>query len=87
MYYLSEVYPNPFNPEARLDFAVRQSQEVTVTAYNLLGQRVLELYRGVPAAGVTQSLVIDGSGLQSGMYVVRIQGERFVETRTFTLIK
>ena len=87
MYFLSEVYPNPFNPEARLDFAVRQSQEVTVTAYNLLGQRVLELYSGVPAAGVTQALVIDGSGLQSGMYVVRIQGERFVETRTFTLIK
>ena len=87
MYFLSEVYPNPFNPEARLDFAVRQSQQVTVAAYNMLGQRVLELYSGVPAEGVTQSLLIDGSGLQSGMYVVRIQGERFVETRTFTLVK
>ena len=87
MYLLTEVYPNPFNPEARLDFAVRQSQEVTVTAYNMLGQRVLEIYSGVPSTGVTQSLVIDGSGLQSGTYVVRIQGERFVETRTFTLVK
>lgn len=86
-YVLSDVYPNPFNPQARLDFAVKQSQEVTVSVYNLLGQQVLSLYRGTPAAGVTQSLVIDGHGLQSGMYLVRIQGEKFVDTRTFTLIK
>ena len=37
--------------------------------------------------GVTQELRIDGSGLQSGAYLVRVLGESFVETQTITLIK
>ena len=86
-YFVSEIYPNPFNPQATLQFAVRRSQQVEVSVYNMLGQRVLELYRGVPSAGVTQTVQIDGSRLVTGTYVVQIAGERFVETQTVTLVK
>ncbi len=86
-YVFSAVYPNPFNPQATFSFGVRQSQQVEIGVYNLLGQRVLALYRGVPEAGVTRTLEIDGSGLRSGVYVVRVLGETFVDTQTITLIK
>ena len=86
-YFVSEIYPNPFNPQATLQFAVRQSQQVEVSVYNMLGQRVLDLYRGVSSAGVTQTVQIDGSRLVTGTYVVQITGERFVETQTVTLVK
>ncbi len=86
-YFVSSIYPNPFNPEATLQFAVRQSQQVRVSVYNMLGQRVLELYQGVPSAGVTQTVLIDGSRLVTGTYMVQIVGEQFIETQTITLIK
>ena len=45
------------------------------------------LYQGRPVAGSTQTLRIDGSGLNSGVYVLRVQGERFVDSQTITLVK
>ena len=86
-FFVASVFPNPFNPEATLQFAVRQSQPVTATVYNMLGQQVLALYRGVPAAGETQTVQIDGSRLVTGTYVVQITGEQFVETQMITLVK
>ena len=86
-FFVASVYPNPFNPQATLQFAVRRSQAVTATVYNMLGQRVLELYRGVPTAGVTQTVQIDGSRLVTGTYVVQIVGEQVVATQMITLVK
>ena len=84
---LSSIYPNPFNPEASFSVGVRNEQAVAVEVYNMLGQRVLEVYRGVLPAGVTRTLRIDGSGLVSGTYVLRVAGETFVDTQMFTVIK
>ena len=84
---VSRVYPNPFNPEASLSFGVKQSQAVRVELYNMLGQRVQVLYAGRPSAGSTHTLRIDGSALNSGVYVLRVQGERFVDSQIITLVK
>ena len=84
---VSRAYPNPFNPQASFSFGVRQAQQVTVELYNVLGQRVMTVYQGTPAAGATQSVLIDGSGLQSGLYLLRVQGENFVDTQMLTLVK
>ena len=84
---VSKVYPNPFNPEASLSFGVKQEQEVRVELFNMLGQRVKVFYQGRPAAGTTQTIQIDGSDLRSGVYILRVQGERFADTQTITLVK
>jgi len=84
---VSKVYPNPFNPEASLSFGVRQEQAVRIELFNMLGQRVKVLYEGRPSAGTTKTLRIDGSDLNSGVYLLRVQGERFVDTQTITLVK
>jgi hypothetical protein len=84
---ISPVYPNPFNPQASFSFSVSRSQQVTVSVYNMLGQRVLTLFDGVAAQGTARTLQIDGSGLESGTYIVRVLGESFVNTQTITLVK
>ena len=84
---IDPVYPNPFNPEATLRFGVRQGEQVTVSLFDVLGRRVRVLYAGSVEAGVMQEVRIDGSGLPSGLYVVRVVGERFVETQTVSLVK
>jgi CSLREA domain-containing protein len=86
-YVVEPAYPNPFNPEATLRFAVQQEQRVEVGLYNLLGQRVRTLFAGTATAGQMQRVTIDGGNLSSGVYLVRVQGERFLETQRVTLVK
>ena len=84
---LSAVYPNPFNPQASFDLAVAQTQHVSVELFNVLGQRVATLFDATMEADANQTFTIDGAGLATGPYVVRVTGERFAESRTVTLLK
>ncbi len=86
-YMLSDVYPNPFNPQAQFSLAVQQDQRVRITVYDVLGRQVAQLYDGTMAAQNMQTFTVDGSRLSSGLYLVRVQGERFTATRQVTLLK
>ncbi|HYE57938.1 MAG TPA: T9SS type A sorting domain-containing protein, partial [Rhodothermales bacterium] len=67
-----------------LRVSVREAQAVRVEAFDVLGRRVAVLFAGAMGAGETQTLGL-GSGLTPGVYIVRVAGERGVESRTFTL--
>ncbi|GAB5519452.1 MAG: hypothetical protein RhofKO_17030 [Rhodothermales bacterium] len=84
---LSQVYPNPFNPEASVTLSVRERQQVRVTVYDLLGREVARLFDGELASQKGQLLRLDGSQWTSGLYVVRAVGERFTATQVVTLLK
>ncbi len=84
---LTAAYPNPFRRTARLTLDVQETQEVSVTLYNMLGQRIRSVFDGTVQAGTSQTLSIDGSGLSSGVYVYRIQGRTFSATRQIALVK
>ena len=84
---LGDAYPNPFNPEAKFTLAVQKTQDVSVSVYNALGQRVAELFSGRMESGIVQTFTIDGSSLSSGMYLYRVEGESFSTTKTISLMK
>jgi hypothetical protein len=84
---LTAAYPNPFNPQSNFTLAVAQDQHVTAALYNTLGQRVAVLFEGTVEANQAQLLTIDGAGLASGMYIVRVNGERFNDAMSVTLLK
>ena len=86
-YSLSAAYPNPFNPQAQFRLSVGQRQHVTVEVYNALGQAVATLFEGTLDANVTRTFTIDGSTLQSGVYLYRVTGKSFSESRTVMLVK
>ena len=86
-YVLMQAYPNPFNPEATVRFAVRDSAPVTLTLHDALGRQVSTLYSGTPEANQTLSVRIDGSGLPSGLYLVRLTGNGFSASQAVTLLK
>lgn len=69
------VWPNPFNPMARLEFESESTQHVVAAMWDMLGRRVAVLHDGMVAAGERTSVRIDGSGLPSGSYLVRIAGQ------------
>lgn len=85
-YTLSQNFPNPFNPTTTIGFTVPSASEVTVTVYNVLGQPIRVLTRGVVAAGHHQ-VRFDGSGLASGLYFVRMQTPQGVHIRQMVMMK
>ena len=86
-YWISEVYPNPFNPEAVFRFWVSRSQHVEATLHDIQGRMVKPLFEGMPASDTSTLVRIDGSNLSSGNYLIRLQGEDFITSRRVTLMK
>jgi len=84
---MNPAYPNPFNPQTTLTFAVSKKQAVTMTLFNALGQQVSVLYQGAPEANTLQTVQLNGSNLQSGAYFVRLTGENFSGMQKVMLVK
>jgi hypothetical protein len=74
---LAEAYPNPFNSEITFILTTPVSEEVTISVYNILGQKVKDLYYGMITAG-KNIFYWDGKNerndyLTSGSYFVFIK--------------
>jgi membrane-bound inhibitor of C-type lysozyme len=83
---LSQNYPNPFNPSTSIKYQVESRQYVTLTVYNVLGERVATLVDGTQSAGQHQ-VVFDGSRYASGTYFYRLQAGSKAETKKMILVK
>lgn len=83
---LQPVYPNPFNPNATVRYELAQPGEVRLELFNLLGRRVAVLAEGPRAAG-SHTITLDGSGLASGTYLLRLLTVEHEETRRVVLLK
>jgi len=68
---IDSVYPNPFNPETTISYAVPESGNVNLSVYNTRGQRVTTLVDGEMEPGAYQ-IVWDARGMASGLYFVRM---------------
>ena len=85
---LDQNYPNPFNPETAIRFTLPQTENVSLTVYNMLGQRVATLLDNQTMSVGAHSVQFDASHLSSGTYVYRLQaGSSFSATRTMVLLK
>lgn len=75
---LSEATPNPARGgRATLTLTVRETQDVRAEVYDMLGRRVAVLHDGPLSAGVPHTLTLEASRFASGLYLVRVAGERF----------
>jgi hypothetical protein len=83
---LLNAYPNPFNPETRIAFAVPKTSRVRLTVYDLLGREVAMLQDNLVEAGI-HAVNFDGSRLSTGMYIVRMDAEGFTGTQKIVLLK
>ncbi|MBT3604540.1 MAG: hypothetical protein HN521_15900 [Candidatus Latescibacteria bacterium] len=88
---LSQNFPNPFNPDTIIPFAVSDPTPVMLTVYSSLGQVVRALVQDVVQPGYHQ-LIWDGRDntgklVSSGVYLIRFQHGNFVDVRKALLVK
>jgi hypothetical protein len=90
-YALYHSYPNPFNPQTTISYALPKDCYVTLTIYNMLGQEVRTLVNEFQVGG-SKWIVWDGKdnlgeSVPSGVYVYQISAAEFTQSRKLLLLK
>ena len=88
---LHQNYPNPFNASTVIKYDLPRKANVTITVYNILGQRVATPVDAEQDAGYHE-IVWDGTSIQgkpvaSGVYFYRIQADGFTRSKKMLLLK
>jgi len=64
-------YPNPFNAQTVIQYELSKSEEIQLSVYDLLGNEVTMLVKGVRGAG-WHSAVFERENLSTGVYFARL---------------
>ena len=90
-YALEQNYPNPFNMHTEIIYELPESDHVTVTIYNSLGHEIRTLVSRSHEAGryATRWNGKDNQGVDatSGIYIYRLQTNRFSDSKKMLLVK
>ena len=79
-------YPNPFNRQTVLSFALPGETKVRIEVFNTRGERVAIAFDGTAHAGLN-AVSFDAGDLASGVYAYRLTGPAFKRTGKMTLIR
>jgi len=88
---LNQNYPNPFNPTTTIEFATKESGNVTIDIFNVKGQKVKTLVNEFKAAGnyyVTWNGTDQNSKpVDSGIYFYKMSAKDQSTTKKMVLLK
>ncbi|MBD3226491.1 MAG: DUF4185 domain-containing protein [Caldithrix sp.] len=79
-------YPNPFNGETNIRYALSVDQYVELIIYDINGQKAATLIDGKQRAGLHEASW-NANGLSSGVYFYRLKAGRNTQTRKLILMK
>ena len=83
---LEQNYPNPFNPQTSIAYTLPVNGHVTLTVYNLLGQKVRMLVNASQKAG-EHSISFKAEGLSSGLYFYQLKSEGVSLTKKMIIMQ
>ncbi|HID39029.1 MAG TPA: T9SS type A sorting domain-containing protein, partial [Calditrichaeota bacterium] len=88
---LSQNYPNPFNPTTTINYTLSKADHVTLTIFNMLGQKVKVLVNEQQATGLHRA-EWDGTNeagniMSSGIYYYQLKNSSTCITKKMVLMK
>jgi hypothetical protein len=88
---LNQNYPNPFNNQTRIEFNIQSNKSVELVIYNILGQKIKELFNGIPNVG-NNTLFWDGTdefgnNVSSGIYFYTLKSQEKRLSKKMVLLK
>jgi hypothetical protein len=88
---ITSIFPNPFNPMTRIEFAVSQKARVNLSIYDAAGRRVRVLVNEAMEAGDYETAwngrSDTGRSVASGIYFCRLCVGTVVETKKMVLMR
>ena len=86
-YRVEDPYPNPTRGTATLPVTVRNTQDVSVRIYDVLGREVKTVRTEVLEAQQRKTIRLPTRRLASGTYFVRVRGDTFTATRRLNVVR
>ena len=88
---LQQNYPNPFNPSTTISYQLVGEEEVRLSIWNSVGQRVRELVHSTQPAGFYAATWDGrddaGRSLADGVYFAQLEAGDFLSTQKMVLLK
>ncbi|TKJ41038.1 hypothetical protein CEE37_05065 [candidate division LCP-89 bacterium B3_LCP] len=85
-YQLLQIYPNPFNPSTEISLSLSESTDLSLTIFNVSGQKVATVINGKYQPG-SYSFRFDGSNHSSGVYFAVLEYDGGVVSQQMLLVK
>ncbi len=90
-YKLYQNYPNPFNPATTIAYDLSSPAYVNLVIFDITGRKIRTLQSGYREAGSYQVIWDgrddEGKRAASGIYLYRLQADKFTQTRKLMLLK
>ncbi|RQW07224.1 T9SS C-terminal target domain-containing protein, partial [candidate division KSB1 bacterium] len=83
---LYQNYPNPFNPSTTIRFSLAENALVTLSIYNIIGQRVATLLQHDLTTG-THAIQWHAASFAAGVYLCRLETAGLTVTKKMVLVK
>ncbi len=83
---ISQNYPNPFNPSTIIEYNLNEAEHVNIRVFGSLGREVKQLMNNQQPAG-RYKIQFDGSGLSSGVYMLKINAGSHSDSIKMLLLK
>ncbi|MFC2150311.1 right-handed parallel beta-helix repeat-containing protein [Calditrichota bacterium] len=83
---LQAVYPNPFNAQLKIDYALPSRSDVNISLYDLNGRNVSSLSYPLQPAG-RHTTVLNGIDISSGVYWLQVANGAEFDVKKVVLMK
>jgi len=88
---LTGNYPNPFNPTTKIKFQTGDSRRVSLTVYDILGNKIKELTNSIYEPGeyylIWDGTNINGEKVSSGIYIYSLLSDDIKNSGRMILLK
>jgi pectate lyase len=82
---LIQIYPNPFSNRTNLEITIKERDRIKITIYNVLGQKVHEIFNNEVHPGVYQ-VEYEPDQLSSGVYIILLNSNFGTIGKKFTIV-
>lgn len=85
-FYLDQNHPNPFNPATTIRYRLPKTAAVTLSIFNLIGEKIETLVSATQTAG-DYEIQWHANHLPSGVYLYQLRAGKFTETKKMILAR
>ncbi|MDY6915467.1 MAG: T9SS type A sorting domain-containing protein [Candidatus Cloacimonadota bacterium] len=89
-YRINKKFPNPFNPEIKINFSLKEASHMKIEIFNIKGQKVTTLLNQPMDRGnhqVTWNGTTKGKKITSGIYYYEMTIDNYSNLKKMLLLK